>query len=429
MQYQEKQLKIIKEALINEKNIIGSLAFSKDKALYLIPQIKEKWFLNDHIKNLFVILKKAQLEGSDHHLEISKSKLSQTYADCLETQNVRSENLISTQKEHWLKYNLNKVIQNFVEIDGEPIKLISSLWSELTKLTDGQEIERSDMDFIFELFEKERKEYIQKQEDGKSLIGYSTGFKCIDESIDGLRDGHLIIVGGYTSAGKTQFVLNIVKKLIEQEVKVSFYSLEMSKVDIFKRMLGILSGVNGSYLMKNKNSEDIKNKYVEVLKQSGMKVHTEKYDLDEILMNMIIEKQTQGVKAFFIDYAQLVKAGGSGIYEDMRSLAIKLQNFCRTYEVPVVLVSQVSNENAKIDSDMIGFKGAGDLGASADMAIELKSAEDKGERERRISENKPVRVKIHAKKNRHGKIFNDEIFFQPLSGQFTEDSKEYFGDF
>jgi replicative DNA helicase len=427
MNYQEKQQRIVKESQINEQNIIGKMSLSRENALHLIPLIKEHWFLNEDIKKIFVILKKANIENEDYRLELSRSKLSSLYTDCLDTQNIRVESLVANQKSHWIKYNFNKLIQQFVEKDGEPIKLISDLWAELTKLTDGQEIERSDMDFIFELFEKERQEYIQKSEDGKTLIGYSTGFKCIDESIDGLRNGHLIIVGGYTSAGKTQFVLNIVKALLAQKVKVSFYSLEMSKVDIFKRMLGILSGHNGSYLIKNKDAEDIKNKYVEVLKQSGMKVHTEKYDLDEILMNMIIEKQTQGVQAFFIDYAQLVKAGGSGIYEDMRSLAIKLQNFCRTHEVPVVLVSQVSNENAKVDSDMIGFKGAGDLGASADMAIELKSAEDKGERERRISENKQIKVKIHAKKNRHGKIFNDDIFFQPLSGIFTEDSKEYMG--
>lgn len=427
MNYQEKQTTITKDSKINEKNIIGKMSLSRENALHLIPLIKEHWFLNEDIKKIFVILKKANIENEDYILELSRSKLSSLYTDCLDTQNIRVEKLVANQKSHWIKYNFNKLIQQFVEKDGEPIKLISDLWAELTKLTDGQEIERSDMDFIFDLFEKERLEYIQKQAEGKKLIGYSTGFKCIDESIDGLRNGHLIIVGGYTSAGKTQFVLNIVKALISQQVKVSFYSLEMSKVDIFKRMLGILSGHNGSYLIKNKEAEDIKNKYVQVLKQSGMKVHTEKYDLDEILMNMIIEKQTQGVQAFFIDYAQLVKAGGSGIYEDMRSLAIKLQNFCRTHEVPVVLVSQVSNENAKVDSDMIGFKGAGDLGASADMAIELKSAEDKGERERRISENKQIKVKIHAKKNRHGKIFNDDIFFQPLSGIFTEDSKEYMG--
>lgn len=423
MNYREKQQKNIEQAYINEKQIIYKMAMSKENSLLISEQIKKDWFLNNNTRKIFSIIKKARLSDDDIYKEISKNKLASFYAECMSFDYVTSnnDNLIKNQKKVWLKSKLNELLQTHFESEiDNPMDTISKIWASLIDLSNGQEFEKTDIDFVISLFEEEKEEYIKKKEEGRKYIGYETGIKSIDENIDGLRDGHLHIYGGYTSAGKTQFCLNVANSLIKQDIKTSIYSLEMSKVDILKRMLGIITGHNGSLLLKTDKENLIqeKDKALDILRKSDLKVHTEKFSLDEILTSMIIEKQTKGVKVFIIDYAQLVKAGGSGLYEDMRALAIRLQNFCVTYNLPVILISQVSNESARSDSNMIGFKGAGDLGASADLAIELRSGEEGDERERKVANNEPVRIEIQAKKNRHGKIFNDELWFQPQTGQF-----------
>ena len=428
MNYHEKQLENTNRAYQNEKQVIYKMSMSKDNSLIMAQQLRKEWFLTGETRNLFSIIKKARLSDDDIHKEISKHKLSTLYAECMSYDYVTSnvDNLVKGQKEYWLKSKINHLIQKHSEKEiKSPVDTISEIWSELLDLSNGQEFEKTDMSYIIKLFEDEKEEYTKKKAEGRKYIGYETGITSIDENIDGLRDGHLHIYGGYTSAGKTQFCLNVVNSLIKQGVKTSVYSLEMSKVDILKRMLGIITGHNGSLLLKTDEGLLIRKKdeALKVLKDSDLRVHTEKFALDEILTSMIIEKQTQGVKVFILDYAQLVKAGGQGLYEDMRSLAIRLQNFCVTYKIPVILISQVSNESAKGgNSNMIGFKGAGDLGASADLAIELKSAEENDERERKVANNEAVAITIQAKKNRHGKIFNDEIYFQPQTGQFFNEN-------
>jgi len=324
---------------------------------------------------------------------------------------------------------LSETLQTHLLKEEEPTRAISNIWQALTELLNGQEIERGDAEYMYELFLKEEKEYSDKKEAGGELIGHSTGIKSFDDAVDGLRNGHLVIVGGYTSAGKTQFVLNIVRHLMKEGVKSSVYSLEMSKVDIFKRMLGLISGFNGSLLLKSQKEEhqEAKRKATDEILKSGLRVHTEKNDLSEILTAMVVERKTQGTEVFVIDYAQLVKAGGTGLYEDMRALAMKLQHFCRTQNVPIILVSQVSNESARAeDSNVIGFKGAGDLAASADVAIELVSADTKEDREYKMNSGEPTLVNMMVKKNRHGRIFTQELEFQPSTGAFNQAVDNFF---
>ena len=429
MNYREKQDLILRRQLTTEKQIIHFISSKEKKAIPILNELQDKFFLNENYKKIFQIIKNGIISETNYTQKIQKEKLASVYAECMMSEGLYyPEQLKKDLQNNWLEYEFTKIIQDHTERDIEdPTKSITSLWGDLEKISNYQSLEEVDIDFIKGLFDKEQKEYEEKQKNGHKLIGLSCGIGSLDDAVDGLRDGHLWIVGGYTSAGKTQFVLNIAKAFIDQKEKVSVYSLEMSKVDIYKRMLGIITGNNGSYLLKN-NSEESKQKREEgfkALKESEMRVHTEKYNIDQILTSMIVEKKTKGTKLFILDYAQLIKAGGSSLYDDMRNIAIRLQNFCRTQNVPMILVSQVSNESAKGgNSAMIGFKGAGDLGASADVAIELESGEEREEREEKIDEGKAVKVIMKVKKNRHGRIFQDDLWFQTKTGQFFNEDQE-----
>ncbi|MFM2394172.1 MAG: hypothetical protein RLZZ546_2154 [Bacteroidota bacterium] len=433
MNYAQKQIQNKKDAFLIEKQIIGTIYNKSDFALLVIEKLKDFWFLNQETKELYLIIKKATLNKEDALSEIQRKGYQKLWIECIDVYVYGLEqafSLVEKLKDIWLNYTTQETIQRYSEKEiKEAITEISYLWSDLTDITNNQEFERNDVQYMIDLFNEESNEYKQKKKDGRKFIGYETGFSSIDNNIDGLRNGHLIIIGGYTSAGKTQFALNIVKNLINQQVKVSIYSLEMSKVDIFKRMLGIMSGKNGTALLKDTNDQhiDLKNKTIDDIKKSDIRVHTEKNNINDILTSMIIEKQTQGTQVFVIDYAQLVQGGGKQIFDDMRTLAIKLQNFCRSQNIPVILLSQISNESAKSsDSAMIGFKGAGELGASADMAIELSNGEDsKEDKDRKIANGEIIKIKVNIKKNRHGKITNDIVYFQPISGQFFDEDPEF----
>ena len=73
----------------------------------------------------------------------------------------------------------------------------------------------------------------------KQLItGVPTGFKELDEMMAGLQPSDLIIVAARPAMGKTSLVLNIAQYVgTKKAMTVGFFSLEMSKEQLFLRML------------------------------------------------------------------------------------------------------------------------------------------------------------------------------------------------
>ena len=58
------------------------------------------------------------------------------------------------------------------------------------------------------------------------ISGIATGFEKLDEIVDGLQGGHLVILAGRTGMGKTYVALNLLKNIaIEQQIPSALYSL------------------------------------------------------------------------------------------------------------------------------------------------------------------------------------------------------------
>jgi replicative DNA helicase len=78
----------------------------------------------------------------------------------------------------------------------------------------------------------------QLQERRGMVTGVPTGFAELDKMTNGLQPSDLIIVAARPSMGKTSFVLNIAQHIGTQtDMTVGFFSLEMSKEQLFMRML------------------------------------------------------------------------------------------------------------------------------------------------------------------------------------------------
>ncbi len=80
---------------------------------------------------------------------------------------------------------------------------------------------------------------IEKLQQHKGLVtGVPTGFIDLDEMTSGLQPSDLVLVAARPSMGKTSFVLNIAQHVGTQtDMTVGFFSLEMSKEQLFMRLL------------------------------------------------------------------------------------------------------------------------------------------------------------------------------------------------
>jgi len=313
--------------------------------------------------------------------------------------------------------------QNLKEIyneDQEINTVLAETQNRIVGVNNFQEI-KDDAKTIIRELEQAQDEYAEKYENGQNIIGYSSGLEKIDEMIDGLRPGHVWVIGAFTSTGKTQFSLNIANAVLGQNVPTSIISLEMSRIDTIARMIGIRENISSMKVIKGKMDESLFKK-IEASKNflinSPLEIHTTYFDIEKIKMLIRKDVYTRGVKFVIVDYVQnIMSEKGTREYELLTQSAVDLQNLARELGITVLIVSQISNEAEKGGGAGAGFKGTGALEAVADLAIRLKRDKKKED-----PDDESVPVKIIVAKNRHG--FSGTISnysMQIKSGKFEKD--------
>lgn len=249
--------------------------------------------------------------------------------------------------------------------------------------------------------EKVQKEYAEKYKKGQRLLGYSCGFGKVDDIIDGVRPGHIWVVGAWTSTGKTQFALNVVNAVLEQNVPVAIISLEMSRVDTLARLMGIRNEVSSMAILKGKHDLEMFERVEEAkafYRYARLEIHTTYFDIEKIKMLIRRDAMAKGVRFVVVDYVQnIISDDGLREYDLVTKAATDLQALARELAITIYIVSQISNESEKGSGAGAGFKGTGALEAVADLAIKLKR-----DRKNEAPQELAVPIEIIVTKNRHG---------------------------
>lgn len=318
----------------------------------------------------------------------------------------------------------HKIAEKAYDSMSDPASLIEETGKALIDTSDTNRSEEAAVGQILGQYNELQEEYSEAFKNGKRILGTSTGFSELDAMTEGIREAHLWIIGGYSSVGKTYFSLNILKSLLEQGKRCVYYSLEMSQIDIVSRLLAITTKMPPQYLLKGMAKPD---EYGTIqsakkwLESTDLTIHSDLHKLSEIRLSIIEEMMKKRVDCFFLDYVQLVSSTGKE-YDDMRLAATEFQELMKKLKVPMVMLSQLSNEAARNPSAMvIGFKGAGNLVHAADYGIELWPGEKDVEQYRKkLAEGQNVYIKCQVKKNRQGRTGTVYLSFNSYTGTFEE---------
>lgn len=307
--------------------------------------------------------------------------------------------------------------------DSQIEEFAADIQQKIVQTISGTKIENAEIEAIAKEFQEYQEVFKEKYKNGGKLLGLETGFPKLDEVIDGLRPGHLWVIGGYTNLGKTYASLNILVHLIHQGYRGVFYSLEMSRVDILGRILGIMTEQNGSSIAKGFGDQEKVAKNLALVEKTKLSIYSTKSEMNQILLSMYEESLKDKPAVFIIDFLQLITLKNSrSEYETITQVILELQNTAKRLNTPIIVLSQVSNESAKNgDQTVMGFKGSGAIAAAADLAIELVSGEESvNELRRKMKEDEPVNIKWHVKKNRHGRVGTLDMTFIGKHGIFKE---------
>ncbi|MGE5244756.1 MAG: replicative DNA helicase [Betaproteobacteria bacterium] len=193
-------------------------------------------------------------------------------------------------------------------------------------------------------------ETIEKLHARKELItGVPTGFTDLDEMTSGFQPSDLVIVAARPSMGKTSLVLNIAQHVgTKTDLTVGIFSLEMSKEQLFLRMLTGEARIDAHRLRGGFLGERDWGR----LSQAIGTLSEAKVFIDDTPSIGVLEMRAKcrrlaaehGLHLVIVDYVQLMQ--GRGRFEnrtlELASISRSLKGLAKELRVPIVLLSQLS---------------------------------------------------------------------------------------
>jgi replicative DNA helicase len=187
------------------------------------------------------------------------------------------------------------------------------------------------------------------QEQKGQVTGVPTGFVDLDHLTSGFQPSDLIIVAARPSMGKTAFVLNIAQHLgVKTDMTIGFFSLEMSKEQLFMRMLTTEASIDshkfrGGFLGERDYGE---------LSAALGRLSDAKVFIDDSASIGVLEMRAKsrrlmsehGLHLIIIDYIQLMQGRGrfDNRTQELAAISRSLKGLAKELNVPVVALSQLS---------------------------------------------------------------------------------------
>jgi len=234
----------------------------------------------------------------------------------------------------------------------------------------------------------------------------------------GLQAGHLWVIGGFSSTGKSAVACNLMKDVMDaREPWAMLVSTEMTSEKYMLRMLSLLSGVPQGVLRSGittpmTDMESLK-RAEQRLSRANLRMYDTIYRTSDIRSAATRQKETEGLDVLFVDFIQNVRGDiGDFSYGDVTGTILDLQQLAKDLRICVVTFSQISNEMAKYteDNEFYAFKGSGAIKDAADIAVMLK-------RERQT---KSPNLDFHLMKNRDGDLGVIQTAIDLPTGRITE---------
>jgi len=242
-------------------------------------------------------------------------------------------------------------------------------------------------------------EYIEAHPE--AARGILSGFSTLDRITNGLHPGEFMLVAGDTGTGKSILMQNIAvnaylgKNTLNTPIEdwddsgrnVLFFSLEMPKETMERRIDACLSEVYSNHIRDGLLCEDDKRKYLKALK------FQKEYKKDLYIVDMPKGATTREIELKYleicetkfkpdlvvIDYLGIMSSNDStgSDWQDLGVISAELHEFARVYEIAVLSGSQVNRTkdgSERYDTSRIARSGV--IPTHANIIIQIGCRSD-----------------------------------------------------
>lgn len=263
---------------------------------------------------------------------------------------------------------------------------------------------------------------------GGRILGVPTGLFDLDDTLGGLHDGDLIVVGAPPGTGKTGLLLGMTSAGAKTG-PVGLISGEQPADQVGLRWMAAGSNVTVGRLRAGKfNQHDMMAMEGAAEEFGGLPVQIfdrGSPDVTEVIRVARRWKAQYGIRALYVDYLQRLEMESlakSPKHERVGAIARCLKNLARDLRIPVVALAQVrrpqdakANDNPRLN--MHHLADSSEIEKEADQILMLWRDKTNMQAERAPAE-------INVVKNRHGNLGTVECIWHGGSTSFLNRSTE-----
>ncbi len=241
------------------------------------------------------------------------------------------------------------------------------------------------------------------------LNGLETGYRALDQIVQGLQPGSMTIIGARPGTGKTALALGILVHVGAVVRRPALYfSLEMSRQELAERILASTARIDSSKLRTGDLSDADWNRAHEAF---GFLQSAKVFIDDNPALTVMdvrsrarrIKQQNGDLGVVIVDYLQLMSSRGRAENRqvEVAEMSRALKILARELQTPVIALSQLSRkleDRADKRPIMSDLRESGSLEQDADVVLFLFRPEQYGE----VSNDKRADAEVIVGKNRNG---------------------------
>ncbi|MGN6506548.1 MAG: replicative DNA helicase [Tepidisphaeraceae bacterium] len=219
--------------------------------------------------------------------------------------------------------------------------------------------------------------------EGSGRRGLETGFYELDDMLNGLQPGEMIIVAARPSMGKTAFAMNLIEAMANGNHGCAVFSLEMSKQQLAQRMMCSRAQIDAQRVRKGLlSAQEYQRLAMMVNEMNKMPIWVDDspgLTPLELRAKARRLKQQHDIKAIMIDYMQLMdNPGVESRQQQISEISRSIKAVARELSVPVIALSQLNRGSENRDGHrprMSDLRESGSIEQDADV-IALLHRED-----------------------------------------------------
>lgn len=229
-------------------------------------------------------------------------------------------------------------------------------------------------------------EHLEQIKNDPSLrVGVPTGFTDLDKLCAGMRPGHLVIVAGRPSMGKTALAVNLLTEAgVRAQLPVAMFSMEMTANEVATRILSSTCDIPLDRLTRGElKDEDWASLVHGPLNPHETLANAPIYiDEEPALTTLELRAKARRLKArhglalLVVDYIQLMRSARrtDNRVQEVSEISRDLKSLAKELNVPVLALSQLSRAVEQRENkrpQMSDLRESGSIEQDADMILML----------------------------------------------------------